>query len=176
MYNRAAAVAYARAWALSRNPRFFNFEGMGGDCTNFVSQCLLAGGLPMNMTPTFGWYFLSSGNRTPSWSGVEYFYNFLISNAANGGTGPRGRLCKIEELEIGDVVQLSFRSGIWAHNLIVTEISDVAAVAAEGTILQGAAVSEPFAGRILIATHTVDSLDRPLNSYIYERARYIKVS
>ena len=40
-YNREKAVAYARAWALKRNPRYLDFEKMGGDCTNFAS--LLAG-------------------------------------------------------------------------------------------------------------------------------------
>ena len=42
-YNRASAVAYARRWALSRNPLFTNFAGRGGDCTNFISQCVYAG-------------------------------------------------------------------------------------------------------------------------------------
>ena len=35
-YNRERAVEYARRWALSRNPLFENFSGIGGDCTNFV--------------------------------------------------------------------------------------------------------------------------------------------
>ena len=42
-YNRDAAVAYAEKWALSRNPAFYNFSGIGGDCTNFASQCIYAG-------------------------------------------------------------------------------------------------------------------------------------
>ena len=42
-YDEAAAVAYARRWALLRNPAYLDFHGMGGDCTNFVSQCLYAG-------------------------------------------------------------------------------------------------------------------------------------
>ena len=33
-YDRAHAVAYARRWALSRNPLFYDFTGIGGDCTN----------------------------------------------------------------------------------------------------------------------------------------------
>lgn len=42
-YNRVAAVEYAQKWAFLRNPKFFNFDGLGGDCTNFVSQCIYAG-------------------------------------------------------------------------------------------------------------------------------------
>lgn len=66
-YNRFAAVAYARTWATSRNPAYYNFEEIGGDCTNFASQCIYAGARIMNYTPTFGWYYRSSYDRSPSW-------------------------------------------------------------------------------------------------------------
>ena len=79
-YDRAAAVAYARRWALSRNPAFYDFEELGGDCTNFASQCVYAGSGVMNYTPVFGWYYIAPNDRTPSWSGVEYLYNFLVKN------------------------------------------------------------------------------------------------
>ena len=42
-YNIAAAVAYAKEWGGSkRNPAYKEYDG---DCANFVSQCLKAGGL-----------------------------------------------------------------------------------------------------------------------------------
>ena len=53
-YNRAAAVAYAEKWAFSRNPEYYDFHGIGGDCTNFVSQCIYAGCGVMNYTPEYG--------------------------------------------------------------------------------------------------------------------------
>ena len=43
-YNRSAAVEYAHQWAFGRNPEFYDFSQIGGDCTNFASQCLYAGG------------------------------------------------------------------------------------------------------------------------------------
>ena len=55
-YDREAAVAYARRFALSRNPAYYDFSDLGGDCTNFASQCIYAGAGIMNYTPTFGWY------------------------------------------------------------------------------------------------------------------------
>ena len=42
-YDRSAAVTYAHRWAFGRNPRYYNFDELGGDCTNFASQCLYAG-------------------------------------------------------------------------------------------------------------------------------------
>lgn len=42
-YDRQAAFEYAKKWAFRRNPRYYNFEKIGGDCTNFASQCIYAG-------------------------------------------------------------------------------------------------------------------------------------
>ena len=44
-YIRENAVAYARKFAFSQNKYFASFAGIGGNCTNFVSQCIYAGGL-----------------------------------------------------------------------------------------------------------------------------------
>ena len=30
-YNREAAVSYAKMWALSRNPAYYDFSALGGD-------------------------------------------------------------------------------------------------------------------------------------------------
>ena len=49
-YNREAAVSYARRWALGRNPAYMDYELWGGDCTNFISQCLRSGQIPMDYT------------------------------------------------------------------------------------------------------------------------------
>ena len=60
---------------------------MGGDCTNFASQCIYAGSGVMNYTPTMGWYYSSGSNRSPSWTGVVYLYNFLTGNKSAGPYG-----------------------------------------------------------------------------------------
>lgn len=43
-YNSQLAYNYAKTWALSRNPNYYDYSNEGGDCANFVSQCLIAGG------------------------------------------------------------------------------------------------------------------------------------
>jgi hypothetical protein len=63
-YSREKAVAYARKWAHERNPAYYNFDSLGGDCTNFCSQCLYAGCGIMNYTRDTGWYYTSLNNRT----------------------------------------------------------------------------------------------------------------
>ena len=149
-YNRNAAVDYARMWALGRNPSYYNFDHVGGDCTNFVSQCIYAGAQAMNYTSVFGWYYRSSYDRTASWSGVEYLYRFLVNNM---GIGPYARLVQQEEAEPGDVVQLGTASGDFYHGAIITAVMPT----------------------IKVAAHTDDALDRPLNSYDYERARFLHI-
>ena len=74
-YNRKAAVAYAHKWAFGRNPAFYDYELIGGDCTNFASQCIYAGSGIMNFTPTFGWYYIDANQKAPAWTGVEYLWN-----------------------------------------------------------------------------------------------------
>ena len=45
-YNRDAAYNYAKKWWNSFNlNKYNNYNPDGGDCANFVSQCLIAGGL-----------------------------------------------------------------------------------------------------------------------------------
>lgn len=151
-YNRQNALEYARRWALSRNPLFVNYTGFGGDCTNFVSQCVFAGSCEMNFTPVFGWYYLDGETRTASWTGVEYFYNFIVDNA---GVGPFATEVRQASVEIGDVVQLANESGDYYHTLFVCGFTDD--------------------GDILVAAHSDDALDRPLSTYNYATARFLHI-
>ena len=86
MYNRDKAVEYAKKWALGRNPVFYDYTQIGGDCTNFASQVLYAGYGEMNYKPVYGWYYIDGNRKSPSWTGVNELYNFLTSNR---GRGPR---------------------------------------------------------------------------------------
>lgn len=156
MYNREMAVEYARKWAFGRNPEYYTFDDIGGDCTNFVSQCLYAGSGVMNYTPDFGWYYISPDDRSAAWTGVQYLYNFLTTNEGNG---PYGSEQPLALTKIGDVIQLSFDGETFAHTLIVTRI-----------------VLFPTPRNILIASHSYDSFDRPLDTYDYQIARLIHIS
>ncbi|MBQ9315126.1 MAG: amidase domain-containing protein [Clostridia bacterium] len=149
-YQREKAVNYALKWALSRNPYYYNYDYLGGDCTNFISQCLFAG-IPQMNYRGYGWYYIDANNKSPSWTGVRYLYDFLISNRYEG---PQGVEIQKSELEIGDIIQLSFSNNIYGHSLIVTSIENEA---------------------IRVCAHTVDSKNRPLSTYHYEKARFIKI-
>ena len=68
-YNREAAVSYAKRWALDRNTAYTDYELWGGDCTNFISQCLKSGQIPMDYSGSNvleKWYWNSDASRTPT--------------------------------------------------------------------------------------------------------------
>jgi len=86
-YNRQDAVNYANRWALSRNPAYYDYSNIGGDCTNFASQVLYAGTGVMNYNRENGWYYINANDKSPSWTGVNFFYDFIVNN---DGLGPYG--------------------------------------------------------------------------------------
>jgi hypothetical protein len=64
-YDRGAAAAYADAWALGNNPRYWSSPD--NDCANFVSQCLAAGGLRPSQDPAGEWHANGTGFPTIAW-------------------------------------------------------------------------------------------------------------
>ena len=152
-YDRVRAVEYARKWALGANPEFYHFGGIGGDCTNFISQCLLAGGGVMNFASPYGWYYNSSYDRSPSWTSVAELQKFLLRM---DGRGPVGKILpSISGLEIGDLIQLRQNQTHFNHTLIVSKI--------EG-------------GEIYVCAHSNDALDRKLSSYQYYALMPLKIT
>ena len=149
-YDREATVAYARRWALDRNPAYYDFSSVGGDCTNFASQCIYAGAGIMNYAPVFGWYYRTSQDRTAAWSGVEYLWQFLVNNKS---VGPYGHSVSRGEVKPGDVVQFGTYSGDFYHSPVITAIQPV----------------------ILVAAHSLDVLDKPLAMFSFERVRFIHI-
>ena len=158
-YDRRRAVEYARKWALSRNPLFVDFTDFGGNCTNFVSQCILAGAPIMNYTPTFGWYYISGEDRAPAWSGVDELYNFLIGApdfaSQNKGYGPFATDARdAQTVNVGDVIQLSNESGSFYHSLIISGFTE---------------------NDILVCAQSNDALDRPLSTYNFSGMRVLHI-
>lgn len=155
-YNRDAAVRYAHRWAFGRNPRYYNFDELGGDCTNFASQCLYAGSGIMNYTPDFGWYYIGPNNKAPAWTGVPYFYNFLTRKEKT--RGPVGVRASLEDLLPGDFVQLRFDSEIFGHTPVVVEVGSPATLE-----------------NVLVAAHSQDSDFRPLSTYDVREIRFLHI-
>ncbi len=120
-YDRAAAVQYANEWWNKANPRFHNFEV---DCTNFVSQCLFAGGIAMNYTNRrdLGWWYQGyAGGRerwSYSWAVAHSLQMYLLSS--QGGF----RAVQVDnptQLALGDVISYDWDGdNRFTHMTIVT--------------------------------------------------------
>ena len=153
-YDRRAAVQYAHRWAYGRNPEYYDYEQIGGDCTNFASQCVYAGAGVMNFQPTYGWYYIDANQKAPAWTGVEYFHNFMTRKQMT--IGPVAQETGIEAMEPGDVIQLSFKGQTFQHTPVVVYIR-----------------GEKTPDNILIAAHSYDADYRPLSSYEYRKIRFL---
>ena len=121
-YNRDAAVSYALQYALSYNPNYPNFGNLGGDCTNFVSQCLRAGGITMHYGATFStnsWYLRSGNDYSSAWTTANILKDYLYMA---GGKINAVRLNSTTGLDRGDLIQLTDASGKATHSLIVSSV------------------------------------------------------
>ncbi|CAM2008804.1 amidase domain-containing protein [Acanthopleuribacter pedis] len=107
-YNAAYAAAYAiKNYNLaygngsSQNP-FTDYDGEteGGNCTNFVSQCLVAGFIQTtspkkvfqerfdfdtdrNSGSYYEWFFHNDGDRGPAWTGAAKLYEYAVHNPSH---------------------------------------------------------------------------------------------
>lgn len=138
-YNREKAREYALKWAISSNKVYYNYINDGGDCTNFVSQVLRAGGLEFvgskeNATSIKSWFYYSSNlpNRSSTWTaanpfnlhfGKEYkraynYREYKIEDALNNWDDI------YSSIYIGDIVQYSRPNNIAFHSQAITDLID----------------------------------------------------
>ena len=142
-----AQLAYAFAhWA----PENYNletygeFNSVGGDCMNFVSQTLAARGIPQ----TADWYFTSLSDYSGSWIYTPSFDEYLTAHPETGFT--RLSIEQRDQAEVGDLVLFSW-SGVGSPDHIQV-ISDIRVV--DGVT------------KILMVGHNLDSNWRDLDETI----------
>lgn len=134
-YRGWAAAAYARRWWDGANPAFPRFAD--DDCTNFTSQCLLAGGLPMAATggAGAGWW-CNAGAWSFSWSVAHALVSYMQGAEL---VAVRDRA---SSLHTGDIIAYDFTgNGTFDHTTIV--------------------VGRDAGGEPLVAAHSQNCLDRP---------------
>lgn len=95
--------------------------------------------------------------RAPAWTGVQYLWNFLTRTRQS--VGPVGEACALEDLQPGDLVQLSFDGTTFGHTPFVI------------------AVEQPVSTKtVLVAAHTQDADFRPLSTYAYRNLRCLRIT
>ncbi|WP_260610569.1 amidase domain-containing protein [Streptomyces sp. WAC06614] len=117
-YDYNAMAKYAEKYWSSYNPAYRKFNGSGGDCTNFISQALNAGGwkpVPGSSTDYRNWWYDASKGQSQSWVGANEWAWFTLSNqrATN--------LANVYQMDIGDILQADFnKDGSKDHSMMVT--------------------------------------------------------
>ncbi|MGW6861073.1 amidase domain-containing protein [Streptomyces xanthophaeus] len=116
-YDYAAMAKYAEKHWSNYNPAYRKFNGAGGDCTNFISQALKAGGwkaVPGSTSDYRNWWY-DGTRQSDSWVGANEWAWFTLSNqrAAN--------LANVYQTDVGDILQLDFnKDGSKDHSMMVT--------------------------------------------------------
>ena len=103
----------------------------------------LSGEAKMNYSP-LGWFYVSSYNRSPSWTSVQYLQEFLLNNK---GVGPFAEITDINNLQVGDLIQLRQNPTHFNHTVIISKIQR---------------------GEIYVCAHSNDALNKPLRAYEFQ--------
>lgn len=146
-YDVEKAVEYARTYALKRNPDYPAFEN---NCTNFVSQCLAAGGISMTGKETISntkrlkvskkstdWYSVSKQDskkikhygtssafiNTDDF--LKYFQEELGYTLSTFDNTYEGKLKCYQTMASGDVVVLYDSDGSIAHIGLISGMGDM---------------------------------------------------
>lgn len=123
-YKPLDAILYANKYYSSYNKAYPDWSVYGGDCANFISQALVAGG--KKMSPT--WY--SYGNKlniskvSKSWRGANDFSYYWRKNAKSYKTFNSVKEDYLKYGKLGDVVSFLNKNGRAVHTMMITGKDD----------------------------------------------------
>lgn len=124
-YDREAATAYAERYVGFRNSRWPDFSHQGGNCQNFASQCLLDGGIPMDLEGKDVWSWTGSSDAaegpedTVSWINVAEFNRYAQNNRGYGLAARPD--AAFYSGETGDLIKMR-TSANWSHVVVITDL------------------------------------------------------
>ncbi|WP_164088460.1 amidase domain-containing protein [Frondihabitans sp. 762G35] len=118
--DREMQYAFAHWRTASYNPAYYDFNAVGGDCQNFVSQSLAAAGLPQ----TDDWFYRSQSAHSESWGYAPTFDDHLEDTPSLGFT--KRTDAQRSQLRIGDLAYFDWNhNGVPDHVMIVSGVSTV---------------------------------------------------
>lgn len=170
-YDSEAALSYSYEWAgkyeMLRNPLYLAYDEYGGNCNNYISQCLFASGIPMDLEGDiyhqWKWYgddingYSSAYGRTMSWTGVDFFWQYCSENTGRGLVAECGG--NLYSGRPGDILQY-VNEGVGVHSVIISKVL----YDEDENILD-----------YLINSNTTDKVDCPMSVYGYTDFRLIRI-
>lgn len=165
-YNRDMAVKYAITYGLKPNPAYRYFpiiNNNSGNCSNFISQCLFAGGIPMIFSGENSWWYDNSSTDrkkdtwSVTWTVAHALYWMLKINRERDRFGAKGtETKKIYELQLGDLIFFEDNTGLIFHSAIITAF---------------------YYGKPLVSQNSFEAVNIPYDkSWNYSSVHYIKIT
>lgn len=166
----SAIQTYAKTWATTYNTdSYVTQPSSSGDCTNFASQCLYAGGLPKTyntsdqtangyVSTTSRWFYFNNSSSSEysastSWVRVVDLYSYLSPKYAVFETSDGTTMSRY--LNKGFLLQGNPIIGRYNHSVIVTKDSN---------------------GNLCYCGHSYDRLDEPISTFYngYNKFRVVQ--
>lgn len=130
-YSFSDAVSYANKYYKDYNSNYPDWNSAGGDCANFISQCLYAGGKSMKGTPGTkeaadnfaNWFSKGTSqnvkNVSSTWRGADAFRNYWQTNATSYKKFTSVNSTSFSYGYKGDAVSLLNSNGRAYHTMII---------------------------------------------------------
>lgn len=151
-YDRTAAVSYLMQWVARRNPDWAAYDDYGGNCINFASQTLYAGGIPM----ASDWYWAGEEDYAYAWINVGGFTNWVTGD-------PSPLVCD------PDAAYYTGRPGDLILMGIETARNHATTISSLVTDAEGRTVD------YLLCSNTDNLLNFPAGAYYYTNQRLIRI-
>ncbi|MCQ2550865.1 MAG: amidase domain-containing protein [Clostridia bacterium] len=128
-YDRQSAKEYAAKYVKKRNTDNWDvYDELGGNCQNFGSQVMYAGGIPMDLEGPDIWKYFDSAadnssaksGRSYSWTGAPYFNIYAKNNKGKGLVATVD--ANIYSAEPGDILQVGSSKGHISHTNVVIDV------------------------------------------------------
>lgn len=164
LYDREQAGSYALKYALTRNGEYGDFES---NCANFVSQCIHAGGVPMDDASPYQWKFFSDvhdeesakNGYTASWVYIPMFADYM-----RNGDIVTGEDLWVYFAQPGDVIFM-----------LSSEDKDISESPHVVIVSQCVTDSEGNLQEVLYCSNTNDQLNLPLSSTAAPSKKLLKI-
>lgn len=138
-YSPSKVTAYTNKYWNTHNPAYPNFDNKGGDCANFVSQALKAGGKTMKGTVATNfsnWFCRTKSSNelskiSSTWRGADAFGHYWMSNAKGYKNFSKSYFTSANKFKTvynygsaGDAISLLNSNGRPYHTVVVSYKED----------------------------------------------------
>ncbi|WP_343029932.1 amidase domain-containing protein [Alkalibaculum sporogenes] len=133
IYDKNSAVQYALKYALEPNNNYIYYQD--NDCTNFISQCLRAGGAQNDFNTSHPWWY-NNGKNSICWSVAHSLFWYIRVCTQENRFGIKANTYYLNDnnkykqdieglIKLGDIIQYKNYQDRIQHSTIITGFDNV---------------------------------------------------